>query len=337
MWKQYRHHLVQVWKWWHARFFPEPWLIIAILFVGIFVFNNEMRFVKTKIDSIAIELGALRIRTDEIGNKIERISAIADQLQRLSGDAKDVSRNFDQLTRSSNEISASLDKIAKSLDRISPSGGILNDLSSVLDVLRGTGKLADEASVKNKVIEFLQARGVKASDTVVEELTKAAMCSLIGVSCSQPVNITFPPINLNVPPIELKEPAVIVAIERPDATSPSPQVRSYMTVWFSKINSTHDGGVTDRHIVPRIKHIIGTRNDCAIFVDGHADSLGEDEFNKELAGRRAQIISATLSKHFGKMVDSTRQTFGERSLFSWTADGQPNIANRRADILVTCG
>ena len=121
-------------------------------------------------------------------------------------------------------------------------------------------------------------------------------------------------------------------------------IRAWMAVWFDPKNTTNDGGVTQGDVAPRIVKLIGNRTDCSVFVDGHADSEGDDDDNRRLSRDRSETVIRLLNEYFGEhrpqlseVVYDQPLGHGERELMYLTGDGESRIGNRRADIFVTCG
>jgi hypothetical protein len=215
------------------------------------------------------------------------------------------------------------------------------DLADRLNKARAAGKI-DEKSITGIVREFLVARGVTVADTLVQELTRTALCFVVEIACSSTVTVHTAPITVSPTPVTVTAPPPTVIIERadprePGSTSGRSELRLYMSVWFPRVNSTDEQGAVEKTIVPRIKWRIGSRQDCKIFVVGNADSSGSDSYNRRLSERRAAVVVRLLQKAFGKMVDPNPMAGGERSLFNWSIDGRQDLYNRRADILVSCG
>jgi outer membrane protein OmpA-like peptidoglycan-associated protein len=109
-----------------------------------------------------------------------------------------------------------------------------------------------------------------------------------------------------------------------------------LNVYFNRVGARDDKGQTEA-IVQRLKETIKGRSDCTIAVTGHADTLGNDDFNLALSKARAEEVAAKLKTAFaGDHVTITETGRGERALETWTPDNTPRKTNRRVEIDVTC-
>jgi outer membrane protein OmpA-like peptidoglycan-associated protein len=73
-------------------------------------------------------------------------------------------------------------------------------------------------------------------------------------------------------------------------------------------------------------------------IEGHTDTVGSPELNKELSARRASAVVAYLSQHFG--IASTRLEavgMGEEALLVPTGPGVPEQKNRRVHVVNVSG
>jgi outer membrane protein OmpA-like peptidoglycan-associated protein len=259
----------------------------------------------------------------------KNLNAIIGQLTSLNGEISALGKKVDAL----DNIGDTLKKMASAGDRTKLLDKIAPDLIEALKKTLGDGfEKVDEISLATKIREFLAARGVKATDTLVEELTKAALCKVLGISCEPSVTVNSAPIVIQQNGDDRQCPRCPI-----NAVSTNSELRLYMSVWFPRTNTTDDQGATEKLIVPRIKRHIGARKDCKIFVSGNADTSGVDSYNRDLSEQRAAVVSKFLETIFGDIVDSKPIANGERSLLDWSADGSHNIYNRRTDILVACG
>ncbi|MEW5796566.1 MAG: OmpA family protein [Candidatus Zixiibacteriota bacterium] len=80
--------------------------------------------------------------------------------------------------------------------------------------------------------------------------------------------------------------------------------------------------------------ILNKYEDTEILIEGHTDSTGGDEYNKDLSIRRAQSVATTLS---GSQVNPTRFTimgYGEAQPIADNATADGRQANRRVDIAI---
>lgn len=109
-----------------------------------------------------------------------------------------------------------------------------------------------------------------------------------------------------------------------------------LNVYFNRVGARDDKGQTEA-IVQRLKEAIKGRNDCTIAVTGHADTLGNDDFNLALSKARAEEVAAKLKTAFaGDRVTITESGRGERALETWTPDNTARKINRRVEIDVSC-
>lgn len=276
----------------------------------------------------------------------KKLDVIVNRLTSLNGQVSSLGKEVDAL----NNIDETLKKIELANDRTKLLDEIAPGLIDVLKTAFGNEfEKADENSLAEKIRAFLAARGTTATDTLVQELTKATLCKVVGIACgpsvtvNAPIVIQPPSVMINSDPAAPPNFPPTIIFEQIGSQSPintvsaGSELHLYMSVWFTKTNTTDDQGATEKLIVPRIKRHIGARKDCKIFVSGNADTAGVDSYNRDLSEQRAAVVSKSLQTTFGDMVDSKPIANGERSLLNWSVDGSHNIYNRRADILVTCG
>ncbi len=108
-----------------------------------------------------------------------------------------------------------------------------------------------------------------------------------------------------------------------------------MTVHYSAINSTDDGGDVDQVVIPEVAQVLEDHRACGITVSGHADTVGSDQSNYALAERRAASVVDRLKAKFGA-VDIVQKAYGERRLLGLTGDQVDELLNRRVEISVRC-
>jgi hypothetical protein len=185
-----------------------------------------------------------------------------------------VGRGFEQLknqTQAIKDIDDTLKKIEEANDRTKLLNEIAPDLIEVLKTAFGNKfERVDEALLPEKIKNFLKARGIAATDTLVQELTKAALCKVLGVACGPSVTVNSAPITIQPTPVAINNvpaappnfpPTMIfeqMGLRGPsNAVSAGSELRLYMSVWFPKTNTTDDQGATEKLIVPRIKRHIG--------------------------------------------------------------------------------
>lgn len=109
-----------------------------------------------------------------------------------------------------------------------------------------------------------------------------------------------------------------------------------MSVSYKKIGSLDDDGQA-KAIAEKLKQIIKTRKNCAISVEGYADTIGGDDQNLSVSKRRATRVAAKLKAVFaGQNIPINEMGWGERRLKVWTDDDTDYTANRRVDVNVTC-
>jgi outer membrane protein OmpA-like peptidoglycan-associated protein len=73
-------------------------------------------------------------------------------------------------------------------------------------------------------------------------------------------------------------------------------------------------------------------------IEGHTDTVGTPEANKDLSGRRATAVVSYLSQHYG--IASTRLEavgMGEEALLVPTGPGVPEQRNRRVHVVNVSG
>lgn len=124
----------------------------------------------------------------------------------------------------------------------------------------------------------------------------------------------------------------------PISKSVETSLNVYTAVWYPTPDSSDDRGEVEKTIVPKLKHFIGSRMGCKIFVDGNADSVGSDRHNSALSARRAKAVSEKLSAQISKdKADVTTSSGSERNHMKITGDNADQLYNRRTDIHLTCG
>ena len=80
--------------------------------------------------------------------------------------------------------------------------------------------------------------------------------------------------------------------------------------------------------------ILNKYEDTEILIEGHTDSTGGDEYNRELSMRRAQSVATSLS---GSQVNATRFTimgYGEAQPIADNSTTDGRQLNRRVDIAI---
>ena len=86
--------------------------------------------------------------------------------------------------------------------------------------------------------------------------------------------------------------------------------------------------ILDRDVVPELKADPRLR----VIIEGHTDSVGSDEYNMELSGRRAGAVSKYL---VSKGIDSTRlqaKGLGETQPIASNDTEEGRAKNRRVEL-----
>ena len=291
-------------------------------------------------------LDALEAQATALVSINDRYARAAEQRTGDDGSIRAVAEKVDARLES---INRNLNGIQVAIDNARKTTIELEIIGFVTKRLKELGEDANPVNVAKQIGRFLADRGVKAADTITEELTKKVLCSIASVACDpvvtvhSPITISSPPINITMPPPSVLGPPTTIVVEkiasmekRDPVAGQNPELQIFTSAWFGRSNSVDDGGTVERAIIPKIKEQIGGRRDCTIFVSGSADAAGKDDYNKDLSLRRARVVYNSLTKQFGSIVSADLGAHGERNLYNWTVDGESSVYNRRVDIRVLC-
>lgn len=84
----------------------------------------------------------------------------------------------------------------------------------------------------------------------------------------------------------------------------------------------------------QIKNTILSREPCEVDIIGHADRLGDDEYNIKLSLKRAEVLEKFIKKQNLPISKLTVESFGENDPIIPTEDGVREPLNRRVEVLV---
>lgn len=207
--------------------------------------------------------------------------------------------------------------------KISTAEAIKSDLASLdakVEKIKGAVAQIESTGVRANTIEQLKGQvGAIAASQAALSKTVASLSDQIKQASVQP---------------SAGEDLAVVYVSSPNA--PAPGSIPVMTVNYEKVGSLDDNGQTTA-IVERLKQILKDRKNCAIGVEGYADTLGGDARNLQLSKKRAEEVAAKLKTAFaGRGVTVSDAAWGERRLKVWTNDNTSQPANRRVDIEVSC-
>lgn len=116
------------------------------------------------------------------------------------------------------------------------------------------------------------------------------------------------------------------------APTPAPQDRSFVVYFdFDKSNLNADAQKT---VQAAIREAL-SRNNGSVSISGHTDRAGSSEYNLALAERRTAAVAGALKAGGIAGGNISTSYFGENINAVKTADGKRQLANRRAEIIVS--
>ncbi|PSW21473.1 OmpA family protein [Photobacterium sanctipauli] len=90
-----------------------------------------------------------------------------------------------------------------------------------------------------------------------------------------------------------------------------------------------------RQLLKQLASMIISHPESRIFIAGHTDSIGSEEYNRELSTRRAQSVSDLLAKNGVSETRLGGYGFGETMPIADNSESLGRQANRRIEVRVT--